>query len=58
MARLPRSATRDVYVDSIDSTANVIVCAVADDELSADRLERDLRLRVHRRLRELGTWAD
>ncbi len=45
----------DVYVDSIDSAVNVVVCAVADDEVGADRLERDLRLRVHRRLRELGT---
>ena len=46
----------DVYVDSIDSTANLIVCAVADDEVTAEQLERDLRVRVHRRLRELGIW--
>jgi hypothetical protein len=45
-----------VYVDSIDSTANLIVCAVADDEVTAEQLERDLRVRVHRRLRELGIW--
>jgi small-conductance mechanosensitive channel len=46
-----------VYLDSIDSAATVIVRAVADDELSAERLEHDLRLRVHRRLRELGIWT-
>lgn len=47
----------DVYLDSLDTTANVVVCAVADDELSAERLERDLRQRVHARLRALGVWA-
>ncbi len=47
----------DVYLDSLESTANVIVRAVADDELSAERLEHDLRLRVHHRLRELGIWS-
>jgi|SRR5579862_1660534 len=47
----------EVYLDSLDSAANVIVRVLADDELSAEQLERDLRLRVHRRLRELGIWA-
>jgi small-conductance mechanosensitive channel len=47
----------DVYLDSLDSTANVIVRVLADDEDSAEQLERDLRARVHRRLRELGIWA-
>lgn len=47
----------DVYLDSLDGTATVIVRAAAPDELSAERLERDLRLRAHRRLRELGVWA-
>jgi small-conductance mechanosensitive channel len=47
----------DVYLDSLDGTATVIVRAAATDELSAERLERDLRLRAHRRLRELGVWA-
>jgi small conductance mechanosensitive channel len=53
------AAERDaaVYLDSVDSTANVVVCAVADDELGAEQLERDLRLRVHDRLRDLGVWA-
>ena len=47
----------DVYLDSLDGTANVVIRAVAPDEVSADRLGRDLRLRAHRRLRELGGWG-
>ena len=47
----------DAYLDSLDTTANVIVRALADDELSAEWLERDLRLRVHGRLRQLGIWT-
>jgi len=47
----------DVYLDSLDGTANVVIRAVAADEVSADRLGRDLRLRAHRRLRELGVWG-
>ena len=47
----------DVYLDALDTTANVIVRAVANDEPSAEQLERDLRLRAHRRLRELGVWS-
>ncbi len=47
----------DVYLSGIDGTATVVVRAAAADEPSAERLERDLRLRAHRRLRELGVWA-
>jgi small-conductance mechanosensitive channel len=47
----------DVYLSALDGTATVIVRAAAPDELAAERLERDLRLRAHRRLRELGLWA-
>jgi small-conductance mechanosensitive channel len=47
----------DAYLDSLDTTANVKVRALADDELGAERLERELRLRAHRRLRALGVWA-
>jgi small-conductance mechanosensitive channel len=47
----------EVYLDSLDSTANVIVRALAADELEAERLEQELRLRAHRRLRELGVWS-
>jgi small-conductance mechanosensitive channel len=47
----------DVYLAGIDGNATVIVRAAAADELTAERLERDLRLRAHRRLRALGVWA-
>ncbi len=47
----------DVYLDALDGNATLIVRAAAPDELTAERLERDLRLRAHRRLRELGVWA-
>jgi small-conductance mechanosensitive channel len=48
----------EVYLGSLDGTATVIVRALASDEHGADRLEHDLRLRAHRRLRELGIWGE
>jgi small conductance mechanosensitive channel len=47
----------DVYVSSLDGTATLTLRAAASDELAAERLERELRLRAHRRLRALGVWA-
>lgn len=47
----------DVYVSSLDGTATVTLRAAASDELAAERLEHELRLRAHRRLRALGVWA-
>ena len=47
----------EVYLESLDASANVVVRAVARDEFTAEQLERDLRLRVHGRLRELGVWT-
>ncbi len=47
----------DVYLSALDGTATVTVRAAAGDELAAERLEQDLRLRAHRRLRALGVWA-
>jgi small conductance mechanosensitive channel len=47
----------DVYVSSLDGTATVTLRAAASDELAAERLEHDLRLRAHRRLRALGVWT-
>src|SRR3954452_16265501 len=38
-----------VYVTSLDGGATLTVRAVAQDEDAAQRLERDLRVRVHRR---------
>jgi small-conductance mechanosensitive channel len=49
-----------VYLSSLGETttfATVTVRAVAIDDGAALQLERDLRLRTHRRLRELGVWA-
>jgi small-conductance mechanosensitive channel len=47
----------DVYLSSLDGTATVTLRAVASDDVAAERLERELRLRAHRRLRALGVWA-
>ena len=45
-----------VYVSDLDGNATVTVRAEAQDEEAALRLERDLRVRVHRRLRAAGIW--
>ena len=47
----------DVYVSSLDGTATVTLRAAASDEAAAERLEHELRLRAHRRLRALGVWT-
>ena len=47
----------DVYVSGLDGAATVTVRAAAADELAALRLEQELRLRAHRRLRALGVWT-
>jgi small conductance mechanosensitive channel len=47
----------DVYLSSLDGTATVTLRAAASDDVAAERLERELRLRAHRRLRALGVWA-
>src|SRR4051794_4880397 len=46
-----------VYVSDLDGNATVVVRAGARDEDSAQRLERDLRVRVHGRLRAAGIWG-
>lgn len=46
-----------VYVSSLDGDATVTVRAGAPDEDSAQQLERELRVRVHRRLRAAGIWT-
>jgi small-conductance mechanosensitive channel len=47
----------DVYVSSLDGTATLTVRAAATDEVAAERLEHELRLRAHRRLHALGVWT-
>jgi small-conductance mechanosensitive channel len=46
-----------VYVSSLGDSASVTLRAAASDDLAAERLEHDLRLRAHRRLRALGVWT-
>jgi len=46
-----------IFVSGLDANATVTLRAAAPSEDAAERLEADLRLRAHRRLRELGIWA-
>jgi small-conductance mechanosensitive channel len=56
---LLREATSpsDLLVTSLDADAVVTLRVWADDEEAARRLESDLRLRAHTRLREAGIYA-
>src|SRR5205814_3800790 len=47
----------DVFVSSLNGNAVVTARVHADDEDAAQRLERNLRLRVHARLRAEGLYA-
>jgi small-conductance mechanosensitive channel len=47
----------DAFVSGLDLNATVTVRAAAPDAASALRLEGDLRLRVHERLRLAGVWS-
>ena len=51
-----RERDASVYVSDLDGSATVTVRAEAQDEEAALRLERDLRVRVHSRLRAAGIW--
>ncbi len=53
------AAERDaeVFVSALDGEATVTLRAWAADELSAQELESDLRVRAHGRLREAGIYA-
>jgi len=46
-----------VYVSALDGSATVTIRAGASDEDAAQRLERDLRVRAHGRLRALGVFG-
>ena len=46
-----------VYVSSLADPATVTLRAAASDDLAAERLEYELRVRAHRRLRALGVWT-
>ena len=47
----------EVFVSSVDGSPTLTLRAWTESEPAAEQLERDLRLRVHTRLRELGTYA-
>ena len=47
----------EVFVTKLEGTATLTVRALAQDDDSARRLERDLRLRAHERLRAAGVLA-
>ncbi|HEX6700688.1 MAG TPA: mechanosensitive ion channel domain-containing protein, partial [Gaiellaceae bacterium] len=47
----------EVFVSGLDTNATVTVRAWAPDPLEAERLEADLRLRAHDRLRDAGVFA-
>ncbi|MGH2971632.1 MAG: mechanosensitive ion channel family protein [Gaiellaceae bacterium] len=49
--------TPNVSVSGLDGTATVTVRAAAPDAAAALRLESDLRLRAHAKLRALGVWS-
>ena len=46
-----------VVVSALDGTATVTIRAAAVDEDAAQRLESELRVRVHARLKALGAWG-
>src|SRR5215211_81433 len=54
---LRAETTGDVYVSSIDGNAVITLRERAESEMAAERLERDLRLRAHRRLRAAGVYG-
>jgi small-conductance mechanosensitive channel len=47
----------EVFVSSIEGNATLTLRALAADPADAERLEHDLRLRTHERLREAGVYA-
>jgi len=47
----------EVSVAALEEKASVMVSVWADDEPAAERLENELRLRAHKRLREAGVFA-
>jgi small-conductance mechanosensitive channel len=47
----------EAFVSSLEPSPTLVVRAWAESDLAAERLGQDLRLRVHRRLRERGVFA-
>ncbi len=55
--RLQQATQAEVYVDDLGDQASLVLRARAADEVEAERLERDLRLRAHEGLRAEGIYA-
>jgi small conductance mechanosensitive channel len=55
--RLARTTDAEVFVRDLAGQATIVVRAWAANETEAERLERDLRLRVHEGLRVEGVFA-
>jgi small-conductance mechanosensitive channel len=47
----------EVFISSLDGSPTLTLRAWTENEAAAERLEHDLRLRAHARLRELGIFA-
>lgn len=47
----------EVFISSLEGSPSLTLRAWTESEAAAERLEHDLRLRVHRRLRERGLFA-
>ena len=56
-SEIERERDGSVVVTDLSGNATVTVRAAADDEDAAQRLESDLRIRAHGRLRALGVWG-
>ncbi len=52
-----RGERDEVFVSSLEGTPTLTVRVWTENEAAAERLEHDLRLRVHGRLREQGVFA-
>jgi hypothetical protein len=57
VALLRAETGADVVVTALNGDATLVLRMPASDELAADRVAADLRLRVHARLRAAGVWT-
>jgi small-conductance mechanosensitive channel len=57
VALLRAETGADVVVTALNGDATLVLRMPAPDELAADRVAADLRLRVHARLRAAGVWT-
>jgi hypothetical protein len=54
---LQQETDAEVFVSTLAADATITVRARAADDVAAEQLERDLRVRVHERLRAAGVFA-